>query len=65
MKQASDDNKRTGAAGAIFILLMDTESRLTNATGVGFPKVMPGDAPSLGSSWEEWLTGMLNGGIVM
>ncbi|KAF8175907.1 hypothetical protein K438DRAFT_1847259 [Mycena galopus ATCC 62051] len=64
LKQASDDNKRTGMAGAIFVLLMDIESKAANVTAVGFPRKMEGVPPSLGSStcWEDWLTARLDSG---
>ncbi|KAJ6527886.1 hypothetical protein DFH09DRAFT_850178, partial [Mycena vulgaris] len=64
LQLASDEQKRTGMAGAIFALLVDLESKTSNVVTVGFPKAMKGVPAPRGSSWEEWLTRRLNEGIV-
>lgn len=64
LQLASDEQKRTGMAGAIFALLLDLESMASNAVIVGFPKDMQGVPAPRGSSWEEWLMERLNEGIV-
>ncbi|KAJ7226789.1 hypothetical protein GGX14DRAFT_417388 [Mycena pura] len=65
LKQASEDNKRSGMAGAIFVLLMDTDSAAVNVAPVGFPKASTSLLSPLGTSWQEWLTTRLNEGIVV
>lgn len=68
LKQASDHNKTTGMAGAIFVLLMDTDSGTCNIAPVGFPKLSESSRSlrsPLGIPWEDWLTKRLNEGIVV
>ncbi|KAJ7512145.1 hypothetical protein B0H11DRAFT_1699310 [Mycena galericulata] len=69
LKQQSEDNKRTGQAGAIFVTLMDTDTGTMNIAPVGFPKASRAhglmDPLPFGLSWEEWLTKRLNDGIVV
>ncbi|KAJ7866666.1 hypothetical protein B0H13DRAFT_2066421 [Mycena leptocephala] len=67
LKQASDDNKRSGMAGAIFVLLMDTDTGMMNIAPVGFPKAsrLKELLGPLGTTWEEWVMNRLNEGIVV
>ncbi|KAJ7731241.1 hypothetical protein B0H16DRAFT_1427548 [Mycena metata] len=66
LKQASDDQKRRGFAGAIFVVLFDTDGVMSNIAAVGFEKNVPGGLPPLiGATWEEWVTKRLNEGIVV
>jgi hypothetical protein len=67
LKQASDDNKRSGMAGAIFVLLMDTDTGMMNIAPVGFPKAsrLKEFLGPLGTTWEEWVMNRLNEGIVV
>ncbi|KAJ7101960.1 hypothetical protein C8R44DRAFT_988280 [Mycena epipterygia] len=65
LKQASEDNIRSGMAGAIFVFLLETETGMSNVAPVGFPKASPGIMPPLGISWEQWLIKRLNEGIVV
>ncbi|KAJ6471590.1 hypothetical protein C8R47DRAFT_1297351 [Mycena vitilis] len=62
LKQAIEDNRRLGMAGAIFVILMDLDTGVSNVAPVGF-----GDEPfpPLGTTVEEWLTTRLNEGIIV
>ncbi|KAJ7689951.1 hypothetical protein B0H17DRAFT_1134667 [Mycena rosella] len=65
LKQASEDNKRTGMAGALFAILLDTDSATLNIAPVRFPKTSAGPLPPLAMNCEQWLTKRLNNGIVV
>lgn len=65
LRQASADNMRNGMAGAIFVMLMETDTGMSNVAPVGFPKASAGIFPPLGISWEQWLITRLNEGIVV
>ncbi|KAJ6509861.1 hypothetical protein DFH09DRAFT_1198592, partial [Mycena vulgaris] len=52
LKQASIEQKRSGMAGAIFVILMDTSSGATNFAPVGFPKTS--EAPRLAPLGTTW-----------
>ncbi|KAJ6471576.1 hypothetical protein C8R47DRAFT_988221 [Mycena vitilis] len=62
LKQAIEDNRRLGMAGAIFVILMDLDTGVSNVAPVGF-----GDEPfpPLGTTVEAWLTTRLNKGIIV
>ncbi|KAJ7731263.1 hypothetical protein B0H16DRAFT_1893416 [Mycena metata] len=67
LKQASEDYRRTGLAGALFVVLLDTDAAMSNIAPVGFPKAAAGTFPPLpvGTTWEEWVMKRLNEGIVV
>ncbi|KAJ6454207.1 hypothetical protein C8R45DRAFT_882233 [Mycena sanguinolenta] len=65
LKVASDANKRSGMAGALFVMLMDIEGGTTNVAPVGFPKASPELLDPASAAWETWLTTRLNEGVVV
>ncbi|KAJ6454203.1 hypothetical protein C8R45DRAFT_1038349 [Mycena sanguinolenta] len=65
LKLASDTHKRSGMAGALFVMLMDIESGTTNVAPVGFPKLAPELLDPSSATWEAWLTTRLNEGVVV
>ncbi|KAF8179606.1 hypothetical protein K438DRAFT_1603774 [Mycena galopus ATCC 62051] len=65
LKLASEDNKRVGMAGAMFVILMDTDNGIMNIAPVGFPKASREFSKSLSTTWEEWLKKRLNEGLVV
>ncbi|KAJ7259144.1 hypothetical protein B0H12DRAFT_1182297 [Mycena haematopus] len=65
LKLASDANKRTGMAGALFVMLMETDGFVRNVAPVGFPAASPDMLEPLSTTWEEWLAKRLNEGLVV
>ncbi|KAF8202741.1 hypothetical protein K438DRAFT_1758055 [Mycena galopus ATCC 62051] len=64
LQMANAALRRVGNAGALLVLLMETDTGTTNVAPVGFP-ASPDNLEPLSTTWEAWLTRRLNEGVVV
>ncbi|KAF8964029.1 hypothetical protein BDZ97DRAFT_1817612 [Flammula alnicola] len=63
LKYVNEENKRMGGPGGILVVLIDTESHVMNAVGMGFGEEVKDMKPGL--PWKEKLMEKLNNGIML
>lgn len=63
LKYAADMNRKHGALGAMFVMLMCVDERISNIAPVGFSQDVL-DEMYPGQPWKEWLITRMNEGIV-